>query len=111
MTPLSVCLNYVEYFDLYNLKTADRGVKFSSTKRYKIVSIKTFCRIVFRHAFEQAFKDDALRRVGDILHCGYKFDAVIAQRLFVHRHLVLVARKSVELIDCHIFLWTLFQRR
>ena len=66
------------------------------------MSIKTFQRIVFSHAFKQTFKDDALRRVGNILHCRYKFDTVVAQRLFVHRHLVLVARKSVELIHEYI---------
>lgn len=107
MTPLSVCLNYVEYFDLYNLKTADRGVKFSSTKRYKIVSIKTFCRIVLVHAFQQTFQNDPFGRVGNILHGGDNFYAVVFQGLLMDRRFILVAGKPIELVNCHIFLWIL----
>ena len=107
MTPLSVCLNYVEYFDLYNLKTADRGVKFSSTKRYKIVSIKTFCRVVLVHTFEQRFKDYTFGRVRNVLHRGYKFHAVLFQCVLMDSHFVLVPRKTVKFINSDTILWTL----
>lgn len=54
------------------------------------MSIKTFSRIVFRHAFQQAFQDNALGRIWDIFRCRYKFYAVVAQRLLMDRRLVLV---------------------
>ena len=101
MTPLSVCLNYVEYFDLYNLKTADRGVKFSSTKRYKIVSIKTFCRIVFCPALKHRFEQHAFGTVGDILLRGNDLYAVLFENVLIVGGVVAVAGEPVQLPDEH----------
>ena len=72
-----------------------------------IMSIKTFRRIVFGITFEHAFENDSLGRIGDMFGGGEHFDAVIFEGAFVNCGFVFVAGKAIELIDCHIFSWTL----
>ena len=59
------------------------------------MSIKIFRRIVLVHAFEQAFQQDPFRGIGNILHSGEYFDAVVFEVFAVDRHFILVAGETV----------------
>ena len=67
-----------------------------------------FSRIVFGITFEHAFENDSLGRIGDMFGGGEHFDAVFFEGAFVNRGFIFVAGKAIKLIDCHIFLWTVF---
>ena len=71
------------------------------------MSIKTFRRIVLVHAFQQTFQNDSFGRIGNILHGGDNFYAVIFQGLLMDRRFILVAGKPIEFVNSDTFLWTL----
>ena len=56
-------------------------------------------RIEFRHAFEEAFEDDALGAVGDVLLRRNDAHAVLSESVAVEGTIVTVAGKAVELPD------------
>ena len=72
------------------------------------MSIKLFRRVVFGIAFEHALKDDALGTVGDMFGGRQYLYAVVFERLLVNRRFIFIAGKTVKLVNCHIFLWTVF---
>ena len=58
-------------------------------------------RVIFRHGFQQALQDDALRGVGDVLHDGHHPDAALLQLRLVDGRVVAIAREAVQLPDNH----------
>ena len=56
-------------------------------------------RIEFSHALEEAFEDDALGSVGDVLFGGDDAHAVLAEGVAVEGAIVTVAGKSIQLPD------------
>lgn len=56
-------------------------------------------RIEFRHAFEEAFEDDALGAVRDVLFGGHDTHAVLAEGVAVEGGIVTIAGKAIELPD------------
>ena len=64
--------------------------------------------IILVHAFQEAFQDDAFGTVGDIFHCRHELHAVFFERVFMDRRFILITRKSIKFVNCHMFLWTVF---
>ena len=54
------------------------------------------------HTLQERFKDDTFGRIGNVLHGRYHLHPVILQGVLVDRSLVLVAGKSVQLVDQNV---------
>lgn len=52
--------------------------------------------------FQQTFENNSFWSVGNILHRGQNFNAVVAQCLFVDSRFVLVAAESVQLVNQNV---------
>ena len=61
--------------------------------------LREICRIEFSHAFKEAFEDDALGAVGDVLLRGHDAHAVLAESVAIERRVVTIAGEAVELPD------------
>lgn len=66
------------------------------------------CGVVFGIAFEHTLKDDTLGTVGDMFGGRQYLYAVVFERLLVNRRFIFIAGETIELVNCDIFLWTLF---
>ena len=57
--------------------------------------LREFGGKILVHAFQEAFKDDPLGRIGNVLHCGKHLNAVVGQFLSVDDRFILVAGEPV----------------
>lgn len=65
------------------------------------MSIKSVCRIILVHAFQEAFQDDVFGTIGDIFHCRHELHAVFFERVFMDRRFILITRKSIKFVNKH----------